>query len=47
MAGGIMILLGIGCSDDKPITGDYLCTGMHGGVIYLRGEVVNTSLALR
>ena len=39
MAGGIMVLLGIGSSDDKPITGDYLGTGMHGGVIYLRGEV--------
>jgi glutamate synthase domain-containing protein 3 len=39
MAGGIMVLLGIGCSDNKPITGDYLGTGMHGGVIYLRGEV--------
>ena len=39
MAGGIMVLLGIGSSDDKPITGDYLGTGMHGGVIYLRSEV--------
>ncbi|MBE0523152.1 MAG: hypothetical protein IBX40_02280 [Methanosarcinales archaeon] len=44
MAGGIMVLLGIGCSDDKPITGDYLGTGMHGGVIYLRGEVEDHQL---
>jgi glutamate synthase domain-containing protein 3 len=39
MAGGTMILLGLGSSKDKPITGDYLGTGMHGGVIYLRGTV--------
>lgn len=44
MAGGIMILLGIGRGEDKPITGDYLGTGMHGGVIYLRGEVEDHQL---
>lgn len=39
MAGGTMILLGMGACGDKSIAGDYLGTGMHGGVIFLRGEV--------
>ncbi|WP_292485416.1 hypothetical protein [Methanohalobium sp.] len=43
MAGGIFILLGIG-SDSEIITGDYLGTGMHGGVIYIRGDVENDTL---
>jgi glutamate synthase domain-containing protein 3 len=37
-AGGIIILLGME-RDGKPLTGNYVGTGMHGGVIYLRGEV--------
>lgn len=37
MAGGIMILLGIG--SENGVVGDYVGTGMHGGVIYIRGEV--------
>lgn len=36
MAGGIMILLGM---NSKNIVGDYTGTGMHGGVIYIRGEI--------
>ncbi len=39
MAGGIMILLNLDKSEDRPITGNFLGTGMHGGVIYLRGQV--------
>jgi glutamate synthase domain-containing protein 3 len=39
MAGGIMVLLGLGLEDGKPLAGDYLGTGMHSGVIYLRGEI--------
>jgi glutamate synthase domain-containing protein 3 len=40
MAGGILLLLGM-YSDKptEPITGRSLGTGMHGGVIYVRGEV--------
>ncbi len=40
MAGGTIILLGM-YSDkpDAPITGRSLGTGMHGGVIYVRGDV--------
>lgn len=37
MAGGIMILLGL--NGKSPIVGDYVGTGMHGGVIYIRGKV--------
>jgi glutamate synthase domain-containing protein 3 len=39
MAGGVLIVLGLGRPADKPLTGRYLGTGMHGGVIYLRGDV--------
>lgn len=37
-AGGVIILLGLG-KDGRPPAGNYVGTGMHGGVIYIRGEV--------
>ncbi|HIE51364.1 MAG TPA: hypothetical protein EYP85_06360 [Armatimonadetes bacterium] len=39
MAGGYLILLGATTDDARPVVGDYCATGMHGGVIYIRGEV--------
>ena len=36
-AGGIIVLLGLN-RNGNPLTGDYLGTGMHGGVIYLPNE---------
>ena len=39
MAGGLLVLLGIGRKKGEPIAGSYLGTGMHGGVMYVRGEV--------
>lgn len=39
MAGGVLILLGLGMKPGESIVGNYCGTGMHGGVIYLRGEV--------
>jgi glutamate synthase domain-containing protein 3 len=39
MAGGAIIVLGLEGDGGRPLVGDYLGTGMHGGVIYLRGEV--------
>lgn len=39
MAGGIIILLGINISDDEQLAGNFCGTGMHGGAIYLRGNV--------
>lgn len=38
MAGGIIIVLGM-TDEKKPITGNHLGTGMHGGVIYISGKV--------
>jgi len=42
MAGGVLIVLGMsedGRSDGRPLAGDYLGVGMHGGAIYLRRSV--------
>jgi glutamate synthase domain-containing protein 3 len=39
MAGGLLILLGMNSRLEGPMVGGYLGTGMHGGAIYLRGEV--------
>ena len=51
MAGGVLVLLGLydgdgdegragaGTNGPSPIVGDYIATGMHGGVIFIRGEV--------
>jgi len=41
MAGGMIILLGMFGEDrnGRPPAGNYLGTGMHGGAIYIRGEV--------
>lgn len=36
-AGGIIIVLGLN-DDDKRIVGNFPCTGMHGGKMFLRGE---------
>ncbi len=39
MAGGIVILLGLTLKENEPHKAHYIGTGMHGGVIYLRGRV--------
>jgi len=40
MAGGIIIILGLNENgDDDPIVGNFTGTGMHGGVMYIRGKV--------
>ena len=39
MAGGIVILLGLTLQENEPHKARYIGTGMHGGVIYLRGCV--------
>lgn len=39
-AGGIIIVLGL-ISSNKRIVGNFPCTGMHGGKIYLRGNAEN------
>jgi len=44
MAGGIMMLLGLNLQDDEEIVGSFCGTGMHGGVIYIRGSVESYKL---
>ncbi|PKQ29675.1 MAG: hypothetical protein CVT60_04155 [Actinobacteria bacterium HGW-Actinobacteria-10] len=39
MAGGLLVLLGMNSRLDDPLVGGYIGTGMHGGAIYLRGQV--------
>ncbi len=37
-AGGVIILLGLD-RNGRPLAGNYIGTGMHGGVIYVRGDI--------
>jgi len=39
MAGGILIVLGLQLAEGTPHPSRYIGTGMHGGVIYMRGEI--------
>ncbi len=39
MAGGILVLLGLNLKEGEPHKARFIGTGMHGGVIYLRGNV--------
>jgi glutamate synthase domain-containing protein 3 len=39
MAGGILILLGLNLSEGQRHKANFIGTGMHGGVIYLRGSL--------
>ncbi len=39
MAGGLLILLGMNTQFEGPLVGGFVGTGMHGGEIFLRGEV--------
>lgn len=43
MAGGLLVLLGLG-SGDQMVSGSHLGTGMHGGTILVRGEVMERQL---
>jgi glutamate synthase domain-containing protein 3 len=44
MAGGILILLGLNLKQCENHRANYIGTGMHGGVIYLRGNVSDFQL---
>jgi glutamate synthase domain-containing protein 3 len=44
MAGGILILLGLNLSEGQQHKANFIGTGMHGGVIYLRGSVESYQL---
>lgn len=43
MAGGTLVLLGLG-EVDGAVAGNYLGTGMHGGTIFVRGEITEHQL---
>lgn len=40
-AGGVIIVLGLGCSDEENIVSNFCGTGMHGGKIYIRANRLN------
>ena len=44
MAGGIAILLGLGLGENDELVGDFVGTGMHGGIIFIRGKVDQRTL---
>jgi glutamate synthase domain-containing protein 3 len=39
LAGGKLVILGLDLPAGEPIVGRYCATGMHGGTLYVRGEV--------
>jgi len=39
MAGGVMVMLGLTLNSKREHKANFIGTGMHGGVIYLRGTV--------
>ena len=44
MAGGILIILGLNLKEGETHRASYIGTGMHGGVMYLRGNVADFQL---
>jgi len=44
MAGGVLILLGLNLKEGEYHKANFIGTGMHGGVIYVRGEVQDFQL---
>lgn len=44
MAGGTLIILGLGREEGVPLAGDFLGAGMHGGEIFINGEVSECQL---
>jgi glutamate synthase domain-containing protein 3 len=41
MAGGVMVILGLSLKDGEKCDAKFVGTGMHGGVIYERGEILS------
>ena len=44
MAGGVLVLLGLTLKEGEPHKASFIGTGMHGGVIFLKGSVENHQL---
>jgi len=45
MAGGLLIVLGLDRRPGEPLVGHWCATGMHGGIIFLRGDVDPSRIA--
>jgi glutamate synthase domain-containing protein 3 len=41
MAGGILVVLGLNLRTDEPHLTNYIGTGMHGGTLYIRGQLAD------
>jgi glutamate synthase domain-containing protein 3 len=46
LAGGKLVVLGLDLPPGEPIVGRYCATGMHGGTMYVRGEVAPDRLRM-
>jgi|TARA_B100002003_G_C14103797_1_gene530895 glutamate synthase domain-containing protein 3 len=44
MAGGVLVILGLNLDKGEHLKANFIGTGMHGGVIYLRGDVQDYQL---
>lgn len=44
MAGGLIIVLGLNITKQSQIVGNYVGTGMHGGEMFIRGDVMDYQL---
>lgn len=44
MAGGVLVVLGMGMGENEPHRANFIGTGMHGGVIYIHGRVEDHQL---
>jgi glutamate synthase domain-containing protein 3 len=44
MAGGILVILGLNLEAGQPHSTHFVGTGMHGGAIYIRGEIADQQL---
>ena len=44
MAGGILVVLGLTLQEGEPYRASYVGTGMHGGTMYIRGELADHQL---
>jgi glutamate synthase domain-containing protein 3 len=44
MAGGVLVVLGLTLQSDEHHTANFIGTGMHGGVMYIRGELADYQL---
>jgi glutamate synthase domain-containing protein 3 len=44
MAGGVIILLGLNTAPGKKHTCRHVCNGMHGGVVFVRGELPESQI---